>query len=71
MAVFLVANNSLRPDNGTYHAMQVVTIKDPPLLETVNVQEMIFNGKETSELISNNFGLVGQSVCHAKFKKLT
>ena len=59
MAVFLVANNSLRPENGTYIAMQVVTIRDPPLWETVNVQEMIFNGKETWELISNNFGLVG------------
>ena len=55
MAVFLVANKSLRPEIGPYIVMQVVTITDPPLLGTASVPEMIFNGKETPKLIINNF----------------
>ena len=51
MVVFLVGNNSLRLEISPESALQVATLRDPQLLKTASVPEMIFNGKEIPKII--------------------
>lgn len=51
MVVFLVGNNSLRPEISPDFAVQVATLTDPQLLKTASALEMISNGKEIPKLI--------------------